>query len=263
MAVSIRELARVILPGGTGVIGMLAAYFDHTGTHDGSKVVAVAGLLADLDNWSIFEDQWREKLTAPLPGKPALRRFHMTDCMAGQAEFRGYTNGERDAVIHDFRQLILRSNCYGYCCAVLVDEWERQMPLPKISGISGPQIFAIGDCVHRMWQMARGTTFHDAISLVVDRRDEVNNALDGHFIDLAREEIPSGLTVLGPSFMPSMDVLPLQAADMFAWEVRNWAEANEGVRPHAKPFERLGFEVRFFGVLAISQMAASVKDVDG
>jgi hypothetical protein len=260
MPVSIRDWGHVVLPGHPGGgICMLIAYFDHTGTHESAPVVAVAGLIANSQNWYVFEEDWAAKLAEPIPGKPPLERFHMTDCMAGEGEFSTYSRAERDLVIHDFREIILRSNSHGYCSAVSVPAWQKHMSqhFPSTS-IRGEHLFVVGHCIQAMLNLANITAFENVISLVVDRRDELNNTTELVFLEQSKQTVPN-LTILGPSFMPSKEVMPLQAADLYAWEVRKWAESGVATRPHAKPFERYGFEVRFFGERALAKMAAGMN----
>jgi hypothetical protein len=89
---------------------MLRAYFDDSGTHSSSGVV-MGGLIGTVEQWDRFERAWAAKLADPLPGcgKPPLKTFHLSAC-AGRwprSGFEDYTDAEQDAVIHDFRQIIL------------------------------------------------------------------------------------------------------------------------------------------------------------
>ena len=103
---------------------MLVAYFDDSGTHDDSHFVLLGGLYADEKRWGAFDADWRSKLAAPVPGKPALKRFHMAECEAGTGEFAGYNRAERDYLIHDLREIIIRHRVSGYCCGVSRKDWD-------------------------------------------------------------------------------------------------------------------------------------------
>src|SRR5207248_1205928 len=88
---------------------LLRAYFDDSGTHASSEVVVLAGLIGTEAQWSLYERLWVQKLAYPLPGKQALSMFHLSACSARVDEFAGYSDAEQDAVIHDFRQIIIDS----------------------------------------------------------------------------------------------------------------------------------------------------------
>lgn len=77
---------------------MLRAYFDDSGTHADSEVVAIGGLIGTVDQWNEFDRKWKALLAAPLPSKPPLRMFHLSHCNAANGEFRGYSDAECDAV---------------------------------------------------------------------------------------------------------------------------------------------------------------------
>ena len=69
--------------------------------------MVMAGFIGTDEQWSAFDASWKAKLDAPLPDKPPLRSFHMADCEARSGEFSGYSTAEKDAVIHDFREIII------------------------------------------------------------------------------------------------------------------------------------------------------------
>jgi hypothetical protein len=42
---------------------MLQAYFDETGTHDQSELVAIVGLISTAEKWQAFDVEWRQLLS--------------------------------------------------------------------------------------------------------------------------------------------------------------------------------------------------------
>ena len=55
--IPIREFASIILPSGAkdGVLVMLKAYFDDSGTDANSRVVVLGGLVGSVVQWEAFE----------------------------------------------------------------------------------------------------------------------------------------------------------------------------------------------------------------
>ena len=92
---------------------MLVGYFDDSRTHNDPKIIVWAGFVGAEDQWAGLTTVWIAKLAAPLPGKPPLRSFHMSKCEARDGEFADYNVAEKDAVIHDFRQLIIDFERHG------------------------------------------------------------------------------------------------------------------------------------------------------
>jgi hypothetical protein len=133
-----RELVSWVSPDPPSLL-VLACYFDDSGTHVGSKVVVFGGLLGQREHWEYFEPRWREKLDHPLPGKLPLKRFHMWDCQWRKGEFIDYREAESDALIHDFRQIILDSGVTGVAAAIAKKDYDELIPddlRAKIGGLT-------------------------------------------------------------------------------------------------------------------------------
>ncbi len=64
---------------------MLTAYFDDSGTHAGSDVILMGGLIAHEDEWKVLEAEWKTAL-----GEFGLRRMHMSHCESRKGEFAAF-----------------------------------------------------------------------------------------------------------------------------------------------------------------------------
>jgi hypothetical protein len=271
-AVSFVEIVHVVLPRSNvdGVIGMLTAYFDDSGTHGDSDVVVIGGLIGAEKHWSPFEIEWKAKLANPLPGKPPLRRFHMAPCMARGGDFAGYSEGERDAVIHDFRQIILDADLTGFSYAVSLKDWDTIIGTRSFRGLKDPEFFCMSNAITQSAKIARDYTTDKQISLIFDDRPDRREANEhifsmyhhGHNLNVGREEI------VGISFLSSEKIVALQAADMVAWETYDHAKkwlregAEVPTRPHLTPLAKSGrFIAHIAGPRAIQDLSVWLEKI--
>lgn len=231
---------------------MLAAYFDDFGSHDQSEVIVFGGLIGNEATWAQFEKAWKAKVAAPLPDKPRLQRFHMADCMARQGEFGRYTDAEADAVTHDFRQIIIESGAWGYAIGVSRRDWrELIVPLQTAFLIFGDdETYCFRDCVAKMLLFVDRFSVNDReLSLIFDNRPHRTPLNERIYRQYQAFPQPQNTRLLGVSFLNSTSYVPLQAADMFAWEFYNHVRqllvtpGDVEPRPHAKQFFNTG---RFF-----------------
>jgi hypothetical protein len=250
---------------------MLVGYFDDSGTHDDSEVIVMAGFVGTEEQWKQLEKSWADKLLEPLPNKPALKRFHMVRYMHRDHEFSRYSEAERDAVIHDFRQLILDAKLIGNVTAVDRVAWDQIMIGPLRLLFGNAEWFCVNSCMSFAINQATEALQDKKVSLIFDDRPEIVKgpfqAILSKFMALYNgdPEFPSWPHLAKCSFLPSEAHTPLQAADMLAWESHHhavrWLHETSGPRPraHVQPFVETGLITAGFADRATIQgMAAGL-----
>ena len=107
-------------PDSLGYVCMLAAYFDESGTHEGSQAVAVAGYIAHADQWAVFDRQWKEALAD-------FKRpyFHMTDYAGNRQGYRWGT--KRPHRFNRLMSIINRNVEIGIGVVLDVDAWNHHV----------------------------------------------------------------------------------------------------------------------------------------
>lgn len=214
---------------------MLKAYFDDSGTHAESTVTVVGGLVGTEAQWTQFRQQWAEKLEHPLPGKPRLRMFHLSACKAGAGEFAGYSLAERDAVTHDFRQIIIAANLIGTASAVERRAWDEL--------VVGPLRAELGDALAPCAEHAISETVSiagpypdgDKIAIVFDQGIESPRLRI--VADCTTRLLATHAWVRSITFDSVEKTLPLQGADMMATEAYShgvkWIQRGDGAEARA------------------------------
>jgi hypothetical protein len=224
---------------------MLTAYFDDSGTHDTSEVVIIAGLFGNQFQWDAFSDAWGKKLQVPSLGKPPLTRFHMYDCYNSLGEFSGWSRTATDFLAHELGQIIIKNGIWAYACAVLRKEWDSLVTGVSRKALGDAEGFCARNCYVKTLHWASNYTSDPQIAFVFDDRPHRKREFEKLFELFQREGRREGNRpeLTNFAFVSSKRVLPLQGADLVAWEFYQHAidVLHRGIRP--KDFQRKQMQV--------------------
>lgn len=206
-----------------GIFVMLKAYFDDSGTHGGSPVTGMGGLIGTVDQWTRFEDAWGAKLAAPLPDRPRLKAFHLSKCTAKDGEFQTYKQVECDFLTAEFRRIIAGSGLISTASVIDRAAWDDLIvgPLRVVLGGALEQCFI--NCIDETIKVAKAHPEGNKIAIVFDRgieTDRLRGIADEYMRPLGNPWIAS------ITFAKVEDVYALQGADMAAtesfWHAQKW-----------------------------------------
>ena len=174
-------------------------------------------------------------LKTPLPGKPRLTKWHSFDCLNSLKEFQTYKPGERDAITHDFRQVILDCELVSYAVCIDKSPWlGRYRDLIK-SNLGRPDEVAMYAAVNFCHRMAGVSLAESKIGIVFDAgwaKSDIGEWAT-HYVDenIMKDRIAS------VSFSKVVDQLGLQGADLIAteafWFNKEWIETGDSVQERA------------------------------
>ncbi len=203
---------------------MLTAYFDDSGTHTDSDVVLWSGLFGNHYQWEHFDKLWTEKLRNPSPGKEPLQRFHMANCMAGDGEFLGWSRLATKFLVHELVDIILRCGLYSDGAAISRKDWDELVTGNLRGALGDAEGYSMRSAFVRASKWARALGSNE-LAFVFDRRQERKN--EGQRIYRLFEEFskiePSAVNPVSFTFANSYRLLPLQGADLLAWEQYRYA----------------------------------------
>jgi hypothetical protein len=217
-----------------GLLIMLRAYFDDSGTHKNSEVVVIGGLIGTCAQWDGFEAQWAAKLAEPLPGKPRLSRFHLSACNACDDEFTGYSRAESDAVIHDFRQITIDAAVIATAFAVDRRAWDEFIVGAARERFGDPVSACVERCLLECINIPDSHPQGDRVAVWFDwgiKSNRLQEICDRFAYPMLRPRIVS------VNFAHVVDVLPLQGADIVAteayWHAIEWLKLGDAATPRA------------------------------
>ena len=213
---------------------MLRAYFDDSGTHADSRVVVIGGLIGTDEQWKQFNEEWAALLKKPLKEKPPLKTFHLSVCNAREGEFSGYNHAEQDAVIHDFRRIIIQSKLISIASAIDRRAWDELVFGSHRDELGDPLYHCIAYCIEETIRIADPHSAGDQIAIMFDQgiySQSIKDKTDPYTYPLGRprvRSITSGQVA---------DVLPLQGADIVAtenyWHAAEWLNLGDAAKPRA------------------------------
>jgi hypothetical protein len=202
---------------------MLKAYFDESGhsSAPGYRPFAVGGCVAPLERWEIFEEEWKRILA-----RFDVKCFHATDLAAYQGEFRDWNDARRKEfmgiLVGLVRQYVARP-----VGAVLPLVAYRRLTEEQQAGLVDPYYICLQVCLEGAALEAASLPEEERVEVVFARAPGLVGKAADLFETFRGGGHPLGGRLGSISFASPADVIPLQAADLVAYEL---GKSIEGVK---------------------------------
>ena len=194
---------------------MLRAYIDDSmDSVKQGRVLVMGGFIATPERWEKFSDEWRQRLEHA--GWPV---FKMNEVWARRNDIT-----LEHAKWHYFT---IRDHVQGaVAMAVPLDPLKRVVSQTGLTAIGNPYIWAIKGIINLTAQHQTDWGANEPIDFIFDERGEKQQLRDGW--EIYKATVPESIRAVtgrDPIFENDESVLPLQAADMWAWWCRKcWLE---------------------------------------
>jgi hypothetical protein len=254
----------VILPGVLTQDNMLAAYIDESGN---SELFTLSCLVAAYGAWVWFEMDWKtclDKTNASLvrQGRKPITRYHAADCSSRLNEFEGWTQQEQvslfTSLLGVFHKHITNTIAFTISLKELSEEIPTSADDPKRSAyvlLLKYLMIEIGNNIlaRENWQL---------VSIVHDRTDAYNRVLLDTFNAMLSDNTfryRDRFTSITP--MSWQDSIPLQAADLLAYENFKEVERQTRTRSRRKSLEALLGLTDTFGGKCVSIPRQGIREI--
>jgi hypothetical protein len=193
-----------------------AVYFDVSGHPDDADVLSVAGFLAHVSQWVLFEKRWKKILV-----KFGVSSLHMKDFAHSTGEFKSWKNNEakRRAFLSALIRLIQKTARHSFATSLSLTDYHA---IDGVHTIRPVRSFALAGCTvlqHvRSWANERGIDVNTIRFVFEDGDADKTNFSQAAVNDLE----------ITPIFMTKSQSPAFQAADLLTYEHR---KANLKVLP--------------------------------
>ncbi len=231
---SLRERCKVMV--------VLHAYMDDSGSHKDSHACVVAGYLGGVNRWKEFERRWQQVLD-----KYGVSEFHArvfwrrTPEGEGVEEYKGWNRQRLEEFLGHLVSVIENTAIFPFASGILRSEWSRltlreQKILcggipPNLEQSSANALF-----LPFQYSIARLTMNCNpglVMHLFFDDNKQTNAWATICYTRLKALAITEGAAdaarkLDGLTFSDSRVALPLQAADLLAWEAYQYCKSAKG-----------------------------------
>jgi hypothetical protein len=193
---------------------LFSAYFDESGTHDGSPAAVVAGFVANASEWTAFSEAWQVVLD-----KNGITYFRMSEFESFIGRFEEWSQEQHRQCISDLLCIINKHTFWSVGCIVPRSSFDALLT-DKAKRICGDAygLAAIG-CFRNLAERIKGLNMDAWIDCTMEHGTVGFGALQN--IVNAGEEDPEWLDSNRMSLFsrPKYGFPPLQAADILAYEL--------------------------------------------
>lgn len=216
----------------------LSAYIDETGHSKDlqQKFVGMAGLIAPADQWKIFEDKWKNALNQNYINIPF---FHMTDFASKKKIYKDWTEPKRQKVFGKLMNVIESIYPLPYGAIIPMDAF-RELSKEQQDSFIDPYFLCFQSLVAACTSFLAHKNMPDKekISLIFSDQTEFRHRALNMYEEVGKVGLYTRRSTT-PIFRDMRESLPLQAADIIAYEM--YKEFDRRLyRPTAKA--RFGFE---------------------
>jgi hypothetical protein len=191
-----------------GIVLVLRAFLDESGTHGGSTVLTVGAAWAQPSVWKKWTKDWNVS-------KRPVKIHHSSDCHNFDGEYKGWSPSQRDAYVKRILPVIAAHKINGRVAGLHLRAFEQELARhPKVAAAFGrPYIACFQWAINDICDVALSNQIHRVafIHETNDYEDEAKAAFNH-----VKARFPEML--LSITFASKCDFVPLQCADVFAFE---------------------------------------------
>lgn len=213
---------------------MLTGYMDETGhsKDERQRFVGMAGLIAPPEDWEVFERKWKAALA-----DFKIPFFHMKDFANLRGPFKGWSELKRRKLFGKLLRIMAAIHPLPVGSITSMEDF-RSLPEEDREIVKDPYYFSFIGCVYIPASLLQAAAPGGGLALVFGEQTEFEHTA-GQLFEIIKQEHEVGARLAPLAFRDMKSEVPLQAADIVAYEFYKEVERLR-YRPQAKP--RYGYE---------------------
>ncbi len=229
---------------------VLQIFIDDSGSSPNDKYFVLGGLAASANQWLLFSEEWKSALSQP----PGISYFKTSEANAMRGEFgHGWNRRLIDQKVDELAQIATR---YAQYCVHSVIRWSDYVKFfgdfkkhyqgEQFKEWANPYflcMYALAACLTRY---SKKNHIDPIWKIVVDEHGSIGRIANDVFAAIREPAIHQALGGI-PSFDDDRKVLPLQAADLYAWHLHDFCVRN-GLKDRDPHIKRALFGIPEIGI---------------
>jgi hypothetical protein len=213
------HLCRSLFCRGNDLMPMLTVYCDDSGTDVDSRAAAVAGYISNVAQWALFKKEWQRVLD-----EFGVDQMHRAELETWNGEFKevnGWNPKRRRAFLRKLQPIIRRRTKVAIGAAVIKKDFEEVMPQHLKEMYGGVYGWCAQCCIvqARVWCEKPQRQYSDPIDWIFEAGTIGQGQVNKMFESLYKNRSDRKAFHIGGWGFKGKNVIPLQAADVIAYEV--------------------------------------------
>lgn len=214
---------------------------DSYGPLDRHPYYVLAGFVSPAERWESFSDEWEVELK-----RQSLPYFKMNEAVRSKnGPWKGVPEDERRRRIGAFVSIARKHASLRVRSVIKISEYQRHLKPHVPKELDGPYVPCFLQIITSVAAHHRDHNWKEPVDFIFDEQQQFSKELVSTWWHIRNISEPFNLSALGdqPTFRDDKTFLPLQAADLYAWLVRDHASMNKTLitpmRPELKALEAI------------------------
>lgn len=213
-------------------MAVFSAHLDDSGTHSGSPLAIVGGIVLSEKGSGEFDRGWRGVLAKP---EYRIKVFHGADCDAGRGEFNGWNSAKSHDLSLELANVLSSRVLEIIAIGVRPPDFEfvwEELALSEIGIKNDIYRVLLELCWHKLGDFAQRLTNTDTLAIYVEKGNKRASFVNDLYQKVNTDPRARKILRIKQIAFVDKDFAPLQGADLLVHEVfkyhPNWGTAVMG-----------------------------------